>query len=826
MLTAMLRDLRAHPGRVAMTLAAIALGVATTVAAWMVGDSASTTLAAHAVRADVGVTVQQTGDTRLPERLRQRLAGRPGVTGATGISTGRAGLVGRDGKLVPSPTVPDRAGTNWTAARMRPAAGRAPARAGEVAVDAGLARTAGLRVGDRVRIVLGDGRLDRPTVTGLFRYRPLGATGWDTTPAVAYATATAAHRLRPGYDRIELTTATGADPRDVARDARDVARGYHVRVATGPEIAAAARAQVRSDVWDLRLTLLPFAAVALLVGAFVIANTFTMLMAQRVRQIGLFRAVGARAGQVRRAVLSEAAVLALIGATLGALIGVALAPAVVTLAGPEAAEVTYTGAPAGIALGYLVAVPVTLLAAYGTSRRASRVPPMAALRPVPAEARTVTRRRGAIGSGLLAVALAVTVATLRPDGANPPRIAALCGIVIGVAGVLLLTPALAAVVLRPFGRLAGRVGPAARLAVRGAARDPRRTAGTAGAITIGIGLICAFATVAATFEQLIGATTRATVPSATTVVRPAAGGDARLTPADLRTAARTPGVTASAAARDAIITVAHGPDTSIQKVTAIEPRALGTVLTPRATAGRADLRRGVLIARSLRDTLDLRLGDTLTLPLDPHAPVRVRVAGVYEATEASAGVYVDAALAPPSLRRSIAAVYVAGPDPASVRDRVRAAFRDRPDVAVSGREAVIAEQVTAQRFGFLVIYAMFGLSVLVAAFGMVNTLTLSVTERAREIAVLRALGATPRLVRRWIRLESTLIALLGAVLGATVGVTGGAVLQHAMLVQPLTAARIPYATTAITLAGAVVVATLAAALPSHTATRPRPERPT
>ncbi|HEY3684917.1 MAG TPA: ABC transporter permease [Streptosporangiaceae bacterium] len=845
MLTAMLRDLRAHPGRVAMTLVAIALGVAATVAAWMVGDSAATTLADHAIRTDVSVTVQETNDARLPAALPHRLAGLPGVTAATGVAIGRAGLVGHDGKLVPSPTVPDRAGTNWTGdgTRLRLTAGRPPARPGEVALDADIATTAGMRLGDRTRVIVDGGRSDRPTVVGLFRYRPLGpasststtASPWDTAPTVAYDTATAAHLLRPGYDRVELTAAPGTDRAALAAQARDLAAATAcrtapdpaacrtagtgtVRVATGDQLDAAARAQVSGDIWDLRLTLLPFAAVALLVGGFVIANTFTMLMTQRTRQIGLLRAVGARTRQVRRAVLAEAGVLALTGGALGALGGVALAPLVVAVNQPDA-SMTYTGAPMGILLGFVVAVVVTTAAAYGTARRASRIPPMAALRTDAGPARPIRGGRSAIGAVVLLAGIAMVVATARPSGTDLARIVALSGLVVGTLGVLLLTPAVAAVTLGPLARVIGRTGPATRLAVRGAARDVRRTAGTAGAITIGIGLVCAFATVGATFEKLIASTTRSTLPTATTVLQPAAGGQARLTPADLHAAAAVPGARTAAAARDTIITVGHAGDTSVQQVTAIEPRALGTVLTPRPTVGSTDLRHGAVVSQSLMDTLNLRVGDMITLPLDPRAPLRVPVVGAYDATEASASVYVNVALAPPALRRAISDVYVTGSDPAAARAQVAAVFRDRPDVSVTGRDAIIAAQVEQQRAGFVVIYAMFGLAIIVAAFGVVNTLALSVAERTREIGVLRALGATRRVVRRSIRLESVVISLLGAVLGVGVGVAGGAVMQHAMLVQPLGEARVPFGSVGLALAGAVVVAVLAAVWPARRAAR-------
>jgi putative ABC transport system permease protein len=243
------------------------------------------------------------------------------------------------------------------------------------------------------------------------------------------------------------------------------------------------------------------------------------------------------------------------------------------------------------------------------------------------------------------------------------------------------------------------------------------------------------------------------------------------------------------------------------------------VLTPRATVGTTDLRRGAVVSQSLMDTLHLRVGDTITLPLDPRAPLRVPVAGAYNASEAAASVYVNVALAPPSLRRAISDVYVTGGDPAAVHAQLATAFHARPDVSVTGRDAIIATQVEQQRLAFVVIYAMFGLAIIVAAFGVVNTLALSVAERTREIGVLRALGATRRVVRRSIRLESVVISLLGAVLGVGVGVAGGTVMQHAMFVQPLGEASVPFDTVGLALVGAVLVAVLAAIWPARRAAR-------
>ncbi|MEV8630836.1 ABC transporter permease [Streptosporangium sp. NPDC051023] len=821
---AMLRDLAAHRGRVAMTLAAIALGVAMVVAGWTVGDSVAVTLAGQEGRTLAGVVVWGAdGAQDLTPAERDRLAALPGVDGALGVSAGRAGLVGRDGKLVRTETAPDLAGTGWDGSgRFSLTEGRAPARRGEVALRRAEAGRAGLRVGETARVLLGDGASDRFLVVGLFGYRPLGplsGTDQERVPVVAFERATAERLLGDRFRRIELTAATGADLDAIGRAALRAVGQEGRHVSTGPRLAARAAERADEDVWELRLTLLPFAAVALLVGVFVIANTFTMLVTQRIRQYALLRAVGALRRQIRGTVLVEAVALGLAGGTLGAVVGAALGPLMIAIMRPGD-EMTYAGAPVGILIGYAVAVPVTVLAAYGAARRAAAVPPVAALR---ADATTPRRdRAGRSLPGLAAlVAAAVAVAlTADPSSGTLPRIVALVAAAIGCAGVLSLAPVLVEALSRPLIWLAWRYGgPATRLGVRDAARDPRRTAGTASAIAVGLGLVCAFATVSSTFATLIASTTRANVPVSTTVLKPAAGDDSTLPAADVERVRALRGVTVVAASRDMIADIGHAGGTTRWKISAIEPAALGTVLTPKITAGSADLTRGVVIARNQADMLGVGLGSPLTVNPGSGKPIVTRVAGVYEATELSSSIFFDVALAPEPLRRRITMIYATGSAPATVRRSVEAAFRDRPDVTVTDRDGLVEEGVDRQRLAFVAMYAMFGLAGLIAVFGVVNTLALSVMERTREIGMLRAVGASRLLVGRSIRVESLVISVFGGVLGIAVGVPAGAVMQHAMLGQRLWDATVPTGVIALTLVGIALAGMAAAMWPARRAVR-------
>ncbi|MFF4954573.1 ABC transporter permease [Streptomyces chattanoogensis] len=821
----MLRDLFAHKGRVVMTLVAIALGVTATVGSWVVSDSIATTLAIRQTRDDVGVAVQSPGkEAVLTARDRDRLAGLPGVARAEGVTVGRAGIVGRDGKLVKASTVLDRAGTNWSNdKRFTVDAGTAPVRQGQIALNRTDAETAGFTVGDTVRVLLSGGRSDRAKVTALFTYHRLGPQAEpdsdkasDAVPVVAYDTVTAEKTLGARFHRIELTAAPGTAPAVLEKAARKAVPGDYP-VETGTALADAASAQSAAEAQDLRLTMLPFAAVTLLVGMFVIANTFTMLVGQRTRQVALLRAVGARRRQVRTGIVLEAVVLGLAGGTVGSLAGVALGPVMISVMRPDD-KVDFTVSPFAILLGYAVAVLVTVLAAYNSARRAAAVPPVAALRTDAVVPRETTRRRNLLGLSLVIIAGVMVIATADPSSSNTARIIGLVGAVVGVIGMIVLAPFFAARILHPLLRLLGvHGGPAVRLGLRNAAGDPRRTSGTATAITVGLGLVCAFATLSASFSGLIASTTRANVPVTTTVLQSAAGGESTLTPAEADKVKRLPGVSEVAGSRDVLAGLTYAGGRTERRISAIDPEALSSVLTPDITAGSADLKRGVVISQNQADMLGLDMNDTITLHLDARTSVTQPVVGIYDATELQASIFLDVARAPEPLRKQITTLYASGPDPAQARRSIERAFRDRPDVAVTDREGLVQQGLDQQRLAFTLMYAMFGVAIVIAVFGVVNTLVLSVMERTREIGVIRAVGARRLLVRRTIRIESIAISLFGALLGVVVGVPAGAVMQHAMFGQRLWDFTTPYTAISLALTGIAAAAVLAAIWPARRA---------
>ncbi|MER6993994.1 ABC transporter permease [Saccharopolyspora hirsuta] len=819
MLRAMLRDLFGHRARVAMTLVAIASGVAFVVASWVVSDSLAKTLSSGDARGDVGVVARGSGDE--PEFTpadRDRLGELPGVVSSTAVVSGRAGLVSADGKLVPIGH--DRAATNWDdTGRFVLREGRAPQNAGEVAVGRDQLRTAQVQLGQQARVLLPDGREDHPVVVGTFDYRPLGQREEgpaENVPAVAYDQATAVQLFGDRFTRIELGTAPGTDPA-AAKTAAGQLLGDRAEVLTGADVVAESQRAANTTAQNTLAQLLPFAAVALLVASFVIANTFGLLVTQRTRQFALLRAVGAHRGQVRRSVVVEATALALAGGTLGALLGVGLGLVAFRALQPDDA-VQYSVPPIGIVAGYAAAIVVTVLAASGAARRAASVPPLAALRMDAVLPPAALRRRTTAGLGCLFIGAGAIIATSDTALSTAERVIGMAGAVLCALAVILLAPKLALLVLRPVAAWTDRrASQPVRLGVRNAARDPRRSSATATTLMVSLGLVCAFATLSASLTSLATSSIKVNIPATTAILQPAAGGAATLAPGVLDEVRSLPGITDVMASRDSFAEIRHAGGASKRIVSAIDPEGVGTVLTPKITAGTAELSSGAIVAQNEANLLKIGPGDDIEVVLDDGTAVPTRVAGVYEATEAQASIFLDEALVSPRLRDHINSIYAGGPDPAAAEAALRTAFENRPDIAITDRDGLVEQRVETFRYALLVMYAMFAVAVVIAVFGVVNTLGLSVIERTREIGMLRAVGASRQLVRRMLRVEGVVISLYGGVLGLVVGIGVGTVMQHTMLGQELWRVSIPIPAVLLALVGTVVVGVVAAIWPAKRA---------
>ncbi|MBI1376116.1 MAG: FtsX-like permease family protein [Frankiales bacterium] len=841
MLRASLRSLLQHKLRLALTLVAVVVGVAFVAGTYIFTDSLKRSFDAlfQAPQPDVQVRVEtalggQGGEggggpatndqvPTLPGSLVATVSAVDGVAAAYGTVGGDAVLViGKDGTVVGREGTPARGGTFVPDPAISPISittGRAPRGGSEVALLEATAQAAGVGVGDQVRIE-GPASGGTFTVVGLLTR---GISGSDGGTYASFDLPTAQKvLLGPGQDRV-----TGISVRAAPGVSQDVL-AQRVQAVLPPQASTQTGAQRQADIADrlatafqfINVFLLTFAFIALFVAVFLIFNTFSMLVAQRTRELALLRAVGASRGQVRRSVLAEAVVLGLLAAALGVVGGIGVSQGLRLLLKGFGADL-----PSGplvieartVVVSLVVGVLVTLVSAYVPARRAAVVPPVAAMRDEVTLPQRSLVTRSVIGAVLLVLAVLLAQRALAtPDDAT--RAAQLAGL--SALSALVAVIAVAPIVGRgallvmgwPFSRLV--VG---RLARENGRRNPRRTAATSSALAIGLALMTA-----------IGVIASSTKASVADVIDTTIGADyivfgakfQPFSPEVYQAVKDTPGTSAVTFVRQVPIQVKD--DKSL--LTGVQTDQFGTVVDLTMVSGSiSDLALGqVAVDDKTAASLGLAVGDRVPATF-VNGSSTVELAAVYT----QAGPYTGWITSIPTLmsigaRELDSAVYVKvapGGDPAAVRASLDAELAGNPTVTVQDQTS-LKDQINSQFdqvFGF--IYALLALAVIVAFLGIVNTLALSVHERRREVGLLRAVGTSRPQVRRMVVLEAVLIAVLGAVIGIGLGLAYGALLQKVLEPQGITRLAVPGGQIVQFLVLAVVGGVLASLWPAFTAAR-------
>ena len=564
--------------------------------------------------------------------------------------------------------------------------------------------------------------------------------------------------------------------------------------------------------------LLACAGLALFVGIFLIANTFTMLIAQRTKELALLRAVGASRRQVTRSVLVEAALVGLVASAAGLAIGAGIGAGVRALLvatgarlpdGPLVVDATTVVASLAIGVG------VTVIAAWLPARHASRIPPVAALSSVHA---AVTGRslvvRNAIG-GVLAVTGGglVIAATFMTDG----RIWLGIGAMVLLTGVFVLTPLLSRPVIAAAGPALRWFGVGGKLAGQNAVRNPRRTAATASALTIGLTLVTALTVIGAGADRATAELAGSDYLRADYIVALANSGP--LGPDTERTLREVDGVSATSPRRETRATVG-GVE---QEVIGFRTASIGGLLNLAFTEGGYAPGETAVVDTDTAAAFGWRVGDTVPVTWPDGASGALRLTGLYHST-IDGGVKTDISVIDPHLDRiADHEVYVKterGPSEA-MRQALQRALGDSPAIRISDKEDLV-DQVTGTVGVILnILYGMLALAVVVAVLGVVNTLALSVHERTQEIGLLRAIGLDRSGVRRMVRLESVVISLFGGVLGVGLGVLLGWAVGElvAHLAVDTWATVLPWGRLALFLAAAALVGVVAAIWPARRAAR-------
>ncbi len=776
-----------------------------------------------------GTFVDPTTNATVPGALVPRLAGIPGAARADGNVTNYGTfVVSTEGKLVGGNGAPGIAlnHTGGPAAHgiepLRLDAGHWPTGADEVVLDSATARRAGYSVGDTVPLVSAGAQ---PRISA----RLVGVMSF-TSGSLAGAsvcvldTATAQRQFLDGKDvfsDVWVTARPGVSQSELRAEVAAVLPPG-LEAVTGDRASADAANQIQKALRFVTTFLLVFAGVALVVGTFLIVNTFSILVAQRSRELALLRALGATRGQVARSVLFEALVVGVVGSTVGLGLGVALAVGIKALFGRFGLDLS--GSPLvfrsrTIVAAYAVGVLVTLVAAYLPARRAGRVPPVAAMREEVEVGEAPLRRRVAVGT---VVALAGAV------GLGLGLFADVDGhmwwVGLGMLGVILGVAMTSPVAGRPvvvalgaaYGALFSAVG---RMAEENALRSPRRTAATASALMIGVTLV--------SMMSVVGASAKASIDkvideefAADFVVSNVIGQP--FSPRITAEVATVPGVAGVAALR---YTVTDVGTRRTAYVAGADPGDLAKVL-PLAmrTGALGALDEGTVLVESGRAAEQhLRLGSTVAVG-PAGRQVRFAVAGTYERNEILGASYLLSlgGLDRIGAARQDSVAYVTvdpGGDRAAVERGLTAVVKDLPLVSVKDQAEYAAEQRQPVDQLLAIIYALLGLAIVIAVLGIVNTLGLAVIERTREIGLLRAIGLSRAQLRRMLTLESVAIALLGAVLGIVLGVGFGIALQRALADQGITELAVPVDQLALFLALSALVGILAALWPGRRAAR-------
>ena len=829
-----LAQLRSHTARLIATALAIIIAVGFVVATLALNETSKST-----VLESVGAQYQNTdavitadldapGDNSLDQRrkLAEQVRGIPGVAALAldRSAYSQVRLPGRNGyRFAPVSDVAGVKSLQW----QHLLAGRLPARMGEVVMG----EHQGLHVGSRITLLANPADSDdadastpapRPvtvTVVGLVDLHGLVGTNPDQMFAVPAQTTALGH---PETDAIRVAGAPGVDPQALTsriQDALARAGQQHLFVRTGEQEAVAIADQYTGDTAGLAMVLLVFATVAVLVCGLVIANTFSVLLAQRTRELALLRCVGATGRQLRRGVLIESLVIGAVASLLGVGAGIGLAAAVSAIAGQFDSPIPLSGVavpPSAVAIGMAIGILVTVVAAFAPARRATRVAPLAALRPMdppPVRSRAGLLRRGA---GL--VLLVPSAAVLGISAAGGQLLPALAGGVFSFLAVVLLAQWLVPPVVAAAGRLAGPGGGVpGRLAASNSVRNPQRTAATATALIIGVTL---------TTTMVVGAaSTRATAATMldrafpTDISVSASTLPARLAPA----VAALPHVRAVTSLTSADVKLNGNPDNQFQLLGIDPVRARPAV---RSTAGAGVPAPGTV---NVPDTMT---GDWGSEGASARITVGARTVSlkVHVVSADTPLAVTSTELARLAPKAPVAVLWIRLVD--GLDADARAAAYD----AIGGTVTDLApsaytQSSTEERDSFdklvntllLIVTGLLGVAVVIAVIGVGNTIALSVVERRQESGLLRALGLTRSQLRAMLLCEAVLIAGVAAVLGMVLGTAYGALGTAAALGgQAQLRIDLPWSQLLLILVVATAAGALASVLPSRRAARIAP----
>jgi putative ABC transport system permease protein len=817
MLRTALAGLRTHVLRLVLTALAISLGVAFVSGTFVLTGTMQASFDQHFTAAadKVSTAVLPRDDDEIPAATLTKVRGLPGVQDAQGEVRGDAPLIGRDGRVYGEAATMGISIASGSLQRFTVEEGRTPSAPNQVVLDRVTAKRVGYGVGDTAKVLDRAGTPRAFTVVGLMDFGVdqeigfRGAVGF-TGPMTAEMTG------KRGFTEIDIVAAHGVSDEQM-RTTVAAAVGRSYETLTGKQLAEELASRTGTDLKLVTLLFLTFALVALFVAALVIYNTFNILIAQRMREIALLRCVGATRAQVFGSVLIESVIVGLGASIIGVFGGIGLGAGAARIVATDVGALEVS--PASLAIGIAVGLVVTVGSALLPARAATGVPPVAALRQA---AGSVAGRLGlgrvAAGGLCTVTGLAAGAFALATAPGQAPFLLVVAAASLIFLGVIAFSPPIVTAISRVVGWAPARwLGVPGRLAGENARRNPKRTAITTIALTVGITLMTMFSVALASLQATTDASLTKKFPvdyrlstqqSSDQLVPTVVAERLRAEP---QIAEVTEVCTADARLNDEKV-----------EVSSISPESLGRTIKPEVSAGS--------LARLGPGAIALHTNTAKTLGAHAGQTVSLRTAGGTTPLTVVAILTGDTPMPPITITQADfdrlfgdkddSAIYVVVKQGVSADDSRRViddVVKPYPMVKVGSAADVKGQLTDALNRIFVIVAALLGVAIVISLIGIANTLSLSVAERTRESALLRALGLTRGGLRRMLSLEAVITSIIGALIGVTLGTAYGWAAISTVQIDPVLGFPTVRILAFIVLAAAAGV--LAAVLPARRAAR-------
>jgi len=767
---------------------------------------------------DIGQGFKQRA--RIPDSNIATVQAVPGVAEATGEVQGIAIIVGSNGEPVNDGAQAPAFGADYTPGELSPwrlSEGRAPQSSTEVVVDRQSAKSGKLKLGQQVTVV-SQGGSRQFTLVGIVKFGDVDSPGGASFALFNLPTAQEFVGKPGEIDAVRARAEDGVSQVEITKRIAS-AVGPGVEVLTGKQITKENQDDIRKALSFFGTFLTAFAVLALFVSSFIIYNTFSIVVAQRTRETALLRAVGASRRQVLRSMMAESAVTGLVASLLGMVVGVGLAYLLKWLFSALGVDIPATGLvikPRTVVVSLILGVGITMISALAPAIRASRVPPLAAMRDLAIDRSATSGRR--VISGLVIVALGI-LALIGGLAGEPIFLA--FGVGLLFIGVFVLGPVIARPVSnfisRPLPRIKGSTGMLAR---QNAARNPKRTARTAAALMVGVAVAVGISVLAASIKtnlrSIIGKQVVGDV-----VISTNSQGIGGLSIEVLPKVQATPGVEAASGIQVGVARVNGNDD----PISVVDPAGAKELFNLNFVAGSmADLDDGsVLLSKSAAEDLHKQVGDSLDVILPDGKSRPLVVKGIYDKDELFGRYIISRGLySTTGADQFDFAIFVKKAPGASANElqaQLTEVVKAYPNADVKTRDQFINDQAKQINQLLFLVYLLLAFTVLIAVMGISNTLKLSVHERTRELGLMRAVGMTRSQTRSVVRWESVIVALLGTLQGILIGIGLAYACVLALRDQGLKQFTLPISVIIVALILSMLVGVISAWRPARRAAR-------